>query len=142
MIQLPETKSSARAGAVESVTLADGYRAPALFRHLAHRLPGYQLLQMPPAQFRSCFHRLLSKLQVTDLGLTPYSLTRSGTAYAFQRIGKLDVVALQGRWRDLRTAGIYFNSGLLELVKIAYPPTTTQGMFALQDGLLSTFGQT
>ena len=98
---------------------------PALYRHLAHRLPGYRLLLRSPAQLRTLFRRLRSELQIIDLGLMPYSLQRGRAIYAFQQWGKLDLVALQGRWRDLRTARIYVNSGLLELVQIACPPTTT-----------------
>ena len=141
VLQLPETKGTARSGAIESVTLVDSLLVPALYRHLAGKPRGHKLLQRSPIQFRALFRSLLNELQLNDLGLTPYSLRRGGATYAFQKLGRLDVVALQGRWRDTRTARIYINTGLLELVAITFPPATTLRMQALQASLLATFGQ-
>ena len=141
VIQLPETKGTARSGAVESVTLVDELLVPALRRHLAGKPLGHRLLQRSPPQFRTLFRRLTEELGVTESGFTPYSLRRGGATFAFQKTGKLDPVTLQGRWRDASTARIYINSGLLELVQASFPPATTHRLLAFQAGLLTTFSQ-
>ena len=57
VLQLPETKGTARSGAIESVTLVDSLLVPALRRHLAEKPEGTNFCKGRQYSFVRCSDR-------------------------------------------------------------------------------------
>ena len=70
--------------------------------------------------FRESFTLLLQNLQLESHQFSLYSLRRGGATHAYTIGRDLNYVAMQGRWRDLRTARIYLDDARATLVKLAF----------------------
>ena len=74
------------------------------------------------ATFRRCFQSLLSHLHLGDYGFSAYSIRRGGATHFYVTTRDLNYVAIQGRWKDLRTARIYLDDSRASLLKLSFPP--------------------
>jgi len=79
------------------------------------------LWKFGPAAFRHSFAALLEHLSLTPMGFSLYSLRRGGATFAYLRSHNLDRVAIQGRWKDHRTAKIYLDDARAELLRQELP---------------------
>ena len=137
VISLGLTKSGARQGASESVTISDTSVLPSLYswkrRHSAH-----SFLTAKPHAWRKTFNQALEGLQLGELGLRLYSLWRGGATFFFQHHGSFDKLLLQGRWAAAKTARIYLNEGLAQLSEMQVPNSRlrTYTTFYLQNPIL------
>ena len=141
VVQLPETKGTARSGAIESVPLADRGLVLALRHACAGLKPGDRLLRRTPAHFRMIFDALLEELGCGRHGFKPYSLRRGGATHFFRETGSLDKTADRGRWRDTRTARIYVNTGLSSLLDQAFSRAQRARIAHHKTHLFKAFGQ-
>ena len=75
-----------------------------------------------PHIFRESFTLLIHHLQLQQYQFSLYSLRRGGATHAYTVGRDLNYVAMQGRWRDLRTARIYLDDARATLVRLAFSP--------------------
>ncbi|CAE8593709.1 unnamed protein product, partial [Polarella glacialis] len=111
---LPETKGTARKGAIETVSVTDPELSLILWgvcRHL--KKPGDALLRRTPQQFRTIFKAAVELLGLDSL-IKPYSLRRRGATHWFRETGSLDSTVDRGRWGSVKTARIYITTALAE----------------------------
>ena len=87
-----------------------------------------------PHIFRQSFAAILAHLDLTRFGFSLYSIRRGGATHYYTRTRDLNAVAIQGRWKDLRTARIYLDDARATLLRLSFPPPLT---FALKQ--LSSF---
>ena len=120
VISLGLTKSGARQGASESVTIHDTSVLPSLYSW-KRRNTSNAFLTSKPHAWRKLFNQAVERLNLTELGLRPYSLRRGGATFFFQHRGSFDKLLLQGRWAAARTARIYLNEGLAQLSELKVP---------------------
>ena len=73
-------------------------------------------------QFRLAFSALLSHFDLSPHGFSLYSIRRGGATHCYVRARDLHQVAIQGRWKDLRTARIYLDDARATLLKFSLPP--------------------
>ena len=116
VISLGLTKGGKRAGAAESVTIAEEETLRRLWQWKQASSPGSSLCA-PPHKWRKMFNDTISSLGLTDFQYRPYSLRRGGATFYFQRHGQLDRLLIQGRWQSAKTARLYINSGLATLAE-------------------------
>ena len=120
VISLGLTKSGARQGASESVTIHEASVLPSLYSW-KRRTSASSFSTSKPHAWRKLFNQALEKLQLTELGLRPYSLRRGGATFFFQHHRSFDKLLLQGRWAAAKTARIYLNEGLAQLSELKVP---------------------
>ena len=137
VISLGLTKSGARQGASESVTIVDTSVLPSLYSWKRRNSANSYLTSKPHA-WRKTFNQAIAGLQLTALGLRPYSLRRGGATFFFQHHGSFDKLLLQGRWAAAKTARIYLNEGLAQLSEMQVPNSRlrTYACFYLQNPIL------
>lgn len=78
--------------------------------------------RFPPRVFRESFTLLVNHFHLQEHAFSLYSLRRGGATHTYACSRDLHYVALQGRWRDLRTARIYLDDARATLVKLAFTP--------------------
>ena len=66
--------------------------------------------QYSPHLFRQSFSTLLNHFHLTSFNFSLYSLRRGGATHSYTQSRDLNAVAIQGRWKDLRTARIYLDA--------------------------------
>ena len=71
----------------------------------------HEFLTVKPHKWREFFNECCKGLKVSDWSFRPYSLRRGGATSLFLKTNFLDKVLLTGRWTEVKTAKIYFNSG-------------------------------
>ena len=120
VISLGLTKSGARQGASESVTIHDASVLPSLYSW-KRRSSANSFLTTKPHAWRRTFNQAMEGLNLTELALRPYSLRRGGATFFFQHHGSFDKLLLQGRWAAAKTARIYLNEGLAQLSEMQVP---------------------
>ena len=110
VVSLPWTKTSARRGARENVTIDDQYVGTLL--HWAVSLdPAGRVWPRPAKAFHALFRRGLEELGCSHMRLSPYSLRRGGATHEYLSSGDLSLVMIRGRWTSARTARIYIEDG-------------------------------
>ena len=124
-LSLPETKGTARKGAIEGVSITCPALVACLICMSSQLQPGDRLLRRSPAQFRSCFSKAVSMCGLEGV-FKPYSCRRGGATTAFRSHGSLDYITDRGRWGNTRTARIYINTALADLQSQAQSPETNQ----------------
>ena len=129
ILALPWTKSGARRGAQEMVTIDDPLVGRALASLQARRGRG-PLLAGTPAQFRQLFDLAAREVGLEGLQLKPYSLRRGGATHDMAAHGDLARAIHRGRWSDARTARIYINDGLALLAQQVLGPAVVRGLDA------------
>ena len=85
------------------------------------KLPSGLLWNYGARSFRLAFNALLDYLALTPFHFSLYSLRRGGATFAYLRSHNLDKVAIQGRWKDHRTAKIYLDDARAELLRQELP---------------------
>ena len=90
----------------QTVALQHSGLAKIVVHLLAHLAPG-PLWHFSPRGFRLCFNAIIGHCHANSCGFTVYSLRRGGATHAYVCSRSLDLVIIQGRWRDQRTARIY-----------------------------------
>ena len=95
-ISLGLTKSGARRGAAESVTITLPWLAVAV--KAIEGMPGEPVIGTNSARFRTFFAEALKHLGYTDWDFKPYSLRRGGATEMWRKTGNLAQVTLRGRW--------------------------------------------
>ena len=94
---------------------------------LEHLAPG-PLWRFSPRGFRLCFNAIIGHCRANSCGFTVYSLRRGGATHAYVASRSLDLVIIQGRWRDQRTARIYLDDARASLLKMHLPEGLRQAM--------------
>eukprot|EP00971_Amphidinium_carterae_P196480 3899121-Amphidinium_carterae.1 len=123
VIVLPLTKTSARTGSQESVTITDPWVGRLLYLY-CHNLDPMTCIGMEsPGVHRRRFKQACVALRLSEL-YQWYSLRRGGATFAYQRGLDMGGIAIRGRWANARTARIYINDGLSLLAQLA--PTSRQ----------------
>ena len=124
-------------GASESVTIVDTSVLPSLYSW-KRRSSANSYLTSKPHAWRKTFNQAIAGLQLTALGLRPYSLRRGGATFFSQHHGSFDKLLLQGRWAAAKTARIYLNEGLAQLSEMQVPNSRlrTYASFYLQNPIL------
>ena len=82
------------------------------------------------AQFRSCFTALLDHFALVPYNFSLYSIRRGGATHSYVQSRDLNSVAIQGRWRDLKTARIYLDDARATLVKLSFAPPISHHLTA------------
>jgi hypothetical protein len=118
VIMLPETKGTARKGAIESVSITDPELSLLLWKVCKDLKPGEALLRRTPQQFRAIFKAAVELLGLDSL-VKPYSLRRGGATHWFRETGSLDSTVDRGRWGSVKTARIYITTALAETTELS-----------------------
>ena len=92
-----------------------------IVRHLLRKIPTGKVWAYSPRGFRCCFGTLMDHCHATSCGFSVYSLRRGGATHAYVTSRSLDLVVVQGRWKDQRTARIYLDDARAALLKMNLP---------------------
>ena len=130
VISLGLTKSGARQGAAESVTIHESSVLPGLYHWKTHARP-QDFLTVKPHAWRRLFNKAIEGLKLQDYAYRPYSLRRGGATFFFQHHGSFDRLLIQGRWAAAKTARIYLNDGLAQLSEISVPNSQLRSYLSL-----------
>ena len=77
---------------------------------------GERLCKRNYAEFRKIFEELVVAFGLERFRFRPYSIKRGAATAHFQHFGLLDLTTTRGRWKQARTARIYINQGLMDVV--------------------------
>ena len=130
VISLGLTKSGARQGAAESVTIHDSSVLPGLYQWKCQAKP-HDYLTVKPHAWRKLFNQGIEALKLQEYAYRPYSLRRGGATFFFQHHGSFDRLLIQGRWGAAKTARIYLNDGLAQLSEISVPTSKLKSYLSL-----------
>ena len=100
------------------------FRNPELAKIVAlakAKLPVGPIWSFGARAFRLAFASLLEYLDLSPFHFSLYSLRRGGATFSYLRSHNLDKVAIQGRWKDHRTAKIYLDDARAELLRQQLP---------------------
>ena len=119
LVSLPSSKSGVRNNVRESVSLHDPCTVETV-RAMIQLQSERQLDKVPcwvhsGTAFRTLFKKILSELQVEDLGFRPYSLRRGGATFEMASHGLMEKTLIRGRWKNSNIARIYISDGLSRL---------------------------
>ena len=114
-VSLPFTKGSARKGAPEGVAIQHHGFTQLLAQFCNGLSPGDPLLRRTAAQFRAAFNALVAAIRLEG-EYRPYSIRRGGATAWFRQCASLDETTDRGRWSNSRTARIYVNTALADLI--------------------------
>ena len=107
VISLGLTKSGARQGAAESVTIHDSSVLPGLYQWKC-QANHTDFLTVKPHAWRRLFNRKpLRALSSRTICLPPVLPPKGGATFFFQHHGSFDRLLIQGRWGAAKTARIY-----------------------------------
>jgi len=118
VLNLGFTKGGKRRGVIEHVALNDPNIVKLLSLAVEGLDKGELICSRSPSDFHRVFRFYLQQLHFTNGGYKPYSLRRGGATYWFKKCGNMTGTCERGRWSSARTARIYINDGLLELLDI------------------------
>ena len=136
VVSLPWTKTSARRGARENVTIDDQYVGSLL--HWAVSLdPAGRVWPHSAKQFHSLFRRGLEELGCSHMRLSPYSLRRGGATHEYLTSGDLSLVMIRGRWSSARTARIYIEDGAAVIAEMRVPDSLRRRLELFSNQLVS-----
>ena len=111
----------------QTVAMQHSGLAKILVLLLQHLAPG-PIWRYSPRGFRMCFSAILDHCRATVCCFTVYSLRRGGATHAYVCSRSLDLVVVQGRWRDQRTARVYLDARA-SLLKMNLPEGLQQAMW-------------
>ena len=130
VISLGLTKSGARQGAAESITIHDSSVLPSLYKWKLQARP-HDFLTEKSHAWRRRFNLAIAGLKLQEYAYRPYSLRRGGATFFFQHHGSFDRLLVQGRWGAAKTARIYLNDGLAQLSEISVPNSQLRSYLSL-----------
>ena len=122
VLNLRLTKTGARRGAQESVTISDSIVAAHLQRVVRDLPPGQLVCSLSGPSQRQIFHEVCRELQLDEHGYGMYSFRRGGATHDFSHHGRLDRTIVRGRWSNSRTARLYITEGLAALADLRLTP--------------------
>ena len=122
VLNLGLTKGGQRRGVVEHVTLSDSYCMRLLALATAQSDRGDQICKRNSRSLARQFTHYINRLGLGNVGYKVYSLRRGGATYWFKRSGSMESTCERGRWQSARSARIYVNDGLLELLELELSP--------------------
>ncbi len=128
VVNLGVTKSGARLGTKESVTILDKRLLPILMVYLSRLKQGDKLLQRTQAEFRNKFAQGLRALHIEEWEFKPYSLRRGGATAHFLENGTLSSTTVRGRWGNARTARVYINEAAAVMASISNSVTRNKSV--------------
>ena len=137
VISLGLTKSGARQGAAESITISDISVLKLLWQWKKRASP-FEFLTAKPHIWRQEFVEIIHALKLEPWSFRPYSLRRGGATFFFVKTGSLDRVLLLGRWTAIKTAKIYLNAGMSVLAELQIPPKLLRPFLAMFDKFMLT----
>jgi integrase len=119
-LNLGITKSGARRGIAESVSVTQPWLIAMLFTYRQHhnKQPGDRFISLSSSAFPKTFADAIRGLGWQDWGFMPYSLRRGGATELWRSTGQLSQVTVRGRWSHPQTARIYVNDGLATLAQM------------------------
>ena len=123
-LRLSSTKTSARHGGKEIVSIRSAAARRALAAAIHRRPPSDLVLARPKHHLRSIFTALLAFFSLDANRLQLYSLRRGGASWDFMQHGSIDTTLERGRWQQARTAKIYVQTAVAEAHDLAIPPKT------------------
>ena len=116
IISLPDSKGAKRQNNPEKVIVSD----PRIVKALAHVVqslgPSDSLVGMSARELAGLLKRYGNFLGIHDERLTLYSLRRGGASWHFTTYQNLDATRMLGRWQWERTARLYIDGAVAELV--------------------------
>lgn len=118
VVTLANTKTSRKAN--QTLVLQD-LAISRMVARLMSLLPKGKIWRYQPKGLRLCFTTLLNHLGAGPCNFTVYSIRRGGATHAYVQTRSLDYVAVQGRWKDVRTARIYLDDARAALLRMAFP---------------------
>ena len=122
LLLLENTKKATRTGRPEQVMISDPLTLAALSwagEDIQQDTPYYEYA---PKQFNEDIKWLAGLFGITGPDLTAYVLRRGGATWHFMRYGSLDATAALGRWEQNKTAKIYIQSAVADVVKWSLSP--------------------
>ena len=116
IVALWKTKTSRRKNASESASVNDAQAIALLTVFLRPLGPDMFVWSKGPKEFREQFHSVLSRLAIQ----TPFRLysLRRGGASRLSTILPMDEVLIRGRWQSAKTARVYIESAVAELLLV------------------------
>ena len=116
VISLPDSKGAKRQNNSEKVIVSD----PSIVKALAHVVrslePADSLVGMSAKDLADLLKKYGAFLGIYDERLTLYSLRRGGASWHFTTYQNLDATRMLGRWQWERTARLYIDGAVAELV--------------------------
>jgi len=120
-LSLPDTKTSARHGRGESVSITDPQVMQLLLPIAEPLLPGEKLYPHSAAVFRKRLQQAVAALGWEALDVQAYSFRRGGATELFRQTNSMQAVAFRGRWSNFQTAKIYTDSALADRAQMLVP---------------------
>ena len=134
VLQLENTKSGQRTGALEAVTIQNSNLVLWLQMWVAVRRKQAgkcaKLWPDTPAAFRKAFAVLLRQFELDEFGFKPYSMRRGGATAFFTKTGSMELTLSRGRWGSAKVARLYLNDGLAALADISLTKTQLRALKA------------
>ena len=112
----------------QTVAMQHSGLAKLMLHLLQLHTPG-PIWRYPPRGFRMCFAAIISHCRASSCSFTVYSLRRGGATHAYVCSRSLDLVVVQGRWRDQRMAGVYLDDARAALLKMNLPEGLKRAMW-------------
>ena len=103
--------------------------------------PGDSLLQSRPEYWRVRWNQAVHRLELTELGVKPYSLRRGGSTVISPAEGSYDRTVERGRWTQVTTARLYLDKATASLSELVLPDTTRQLLSSLRQMIYRICGQ-
>lgn len=119
ILKLEHTKTSQRKNACEMVLTRSRLTTRMLELRVASMSSRNDLLVGQTAyEFRLLFRSLLRVFDLSDLGLSPYSLRRGGATWDFLRHGSMEKALLRGWWASTPAARVYLQDAAASVVDL------------------------
>ena len=116
VVSLPDSKGAKRQNNPEKVIISDPQIAKALAQVVRSLGPADSLVGMSAKDLAGLLKKYGNFLGIYDERLTLYSLRRGGASWHFTTYQNLDATRMLGRWQWERTARLYIDGAVAELV--------------------------
>lgn len=111
-------------GAQQSLAMTD-VKLAALVHYLLTKLSDSQpLWTFSVSHFRNVLKAFAKFFDLSHMGFVPHSLRRGGATHLYLRSNNLELVMIQGRWKDAATARLYLDDSRATLVRVALPESS------------------
>lgn len=77
-----------------------------------------------PQKFRDDFSRMIGFFRLESAGYRPYSLRRGGATRLYRLQTPMELILIQGRWKNSSSARTYIADGMTELARLNFKPRT------------------
>lgn len=128
IVRLKNTKTGARHGVQEALSISDGPTLDCL-RALWQLRRSLGILNLPlwsssGTKFRQSFAELCNTFGLAQHQFKPYSLRRGGATHLFQVTKSMEAALLRGRWSSSRVAKLYISDALSYLPNLVMSQQT------------------